>query len=266
MILACPSCATRFSVSHDVLAAGARRVRCAQCRHVWTAYGDAQPESATEGQDAAETASGAAPDAAFADILAGIAPDWAAEQAAASPHDAGLRRWGLTARRFRISAAQAKIISVVLTLAILLLGLTAHRQLAVRIPALASLYAMIGLQREDAAKYFDLQLTRVEKCLVAGRDMLCIEGSVTHKGGKPMTSPRVKVTGLGVDGLPLTDAGGRATVNWTIRPETGRLAPGETKTFILTTPLPDQTVADFDYGFAEEDTVADDHEAGRHEE
>lgn len=244
MILDCPSCATRFTVHDDAFAAGPRRVRCVKCQHVWL-VGDAVPTA-----DATPAVEGS-----FADVLADI-PDDADITIEANVPPAGMTHKILyLLAQLKITPRQAQMISLLLLVAILVLGIFGRHTLAGRSPFLARAFAMLGIQHESAANQFEIQLSRAEKCLLNGRDMLCIEGKVTHNGQEPLEVPPIRITALNIDGKIFTDADGKAILIWTVTPEKGKLLPGETRPFSLTVPYPEQAITDFDYGFTDDEHV-----------
>lgn len=61
MQIVCPRCATSYETPEAALPAG-RKVRCAKCRHVWTAETPAElvPETAVDAEDAADAAGASA--------------------------------------------------------------------------------------------------------------------------------------------------------------------------------------------------------------
>ncbi len=245
MILDCPSCTTRFSIPDDVFAAGARKVRCAKCQHLWVVGKMDTPPPATTGLVAAT--------GRFADVLA--ATD-ATVSFVEHPSDSTRTMWQERLRRLigrlMLTRRQAKYVSLVLLAGILVLcGVTRHR-LAARSPTMATIYSFFSVRHETAQNHLDIQLTRAEKCLVAGRDMLCIEGDVTHKGNEALAVPSIYVTALNVDGKVFTDADGKPILSWTVTPGRNKLLPGETRHFGLTEPYPDQAITDFDYGFVDD--------------
>jgi predicted Zn finger-like uncharacterized protein len=59
MLIVCPSCATAFRVTKDVLGDSGRQVRCAQCRTVWLATADQAVDEPAVAEAASATASAA---------------------------------------------------------------------------------------------------------------------------------------------------------------------------------------------------------------
>jgi predicted Zn finger-like uncharacterized protein len=242
MILDCSSCATRFTVHDDVFAAGPRRVRCVKCQHVWL-VGDAVPIADTI----------PAVEASFAEVLADVPDDNVVVIEANAPSEGKIQKLLDLLAHLTITPRQAQVISLVLLAAILVLGVFGRHTLAARSPFLAHIFVMLGVQHESAANQFEIQLSRAEKCLLNGRDMLCIEGKVTHNGQEPLDVPPIRITALNIDGKIFTDADDKAILVWTVTTEKGKLLPGETRPFSLTVPYPEQAITDFDYGFTDDE-------------
>lgn len=248
MILDCPSCATCFNISDNVLASGPRRVRCARCQHIWVVN---RPDSAPGPialHDPVAVGHDFAADLAEMDAESSVMP---AAGAAEAGDGVWLRKLVSALRLLSLTPRQAKLLSLLVFLAIVLLGVFGRHTLAARSPLLGRVFALVGVRYESADIHLDLQLTRAEKCLVYGRDMLCIEGTITHKGHETLSIPSIRVTALNVDGKPFVDTAGQAILNWTVKPPQGTILPAETLPFNLTVPYPDQAIADFDYGFAD---------------
>lgn len=217
-------------------------MRCAKCGHVWLAGAEGEAGIGDSFENSFEVS---AP-AAFEPPPIPMPP----------PEEDMPLRFGSALPSLpplpRLTRGQSLITCGALTVAILLILIVARHPLVARVPALAHAYAAIGLINDLAGLELDLQLTRAEKCLVSGRDMLCIEGVIVNKSSRPLPSLPIFVTALDTAGKPFTDPGGKPILAWTIAPESGKLLPGETKGFSLTVPYPDQMIADFDYGFTDD--------------
>lgn len=242
MILDCPSCATRFTVHDDAFAAGSRRVRCVKCQHVWL-VGEAVPVVDTI----------LAQEASFAEVLADVPDNINITSETSALPDGRFQKIIALLSHLAITPRQAQVISLVLLAAILVLGVFGRHTMAARSPFLARVFALLGVQHESASSQLDINLSRAEKCLLNGRDMLCIEGRVTHNGQEPLEVSPIRITALNIDGKIFTDADGKAILVWTVTPEKGKLLPGETRPFSLTVPYPEQAITDFDYGFTDDE-------------
>ncbi len=88
MLIVCPSCATAFRVTKDVLGDSGRQVRCAQCRTVWLATADQavdEPAVAEAAGAIGQPAAAPAPDPAADDADWGAAFAEEAREKGASP-------------------------------------------------------------------------------------------------------------------------------------------------------------------------------------
>ena len=188
----------------------------------------------------------------FADIMAEMPTDATQPDPEYAAESGILEKLCVLGRLLAISPLHAKIISLVLVAAIVILCAFGRHTLAAHSPILSRIFAMLSVHHESPENQLDIQLTSAEKCLVAGRDMLCIEGTVSHKGHEPLNVPPVYVTALNVDGKEFTDAEGLPILRWTVTVETGKLLAGETRSFSLREPYPDQAITDFDYGFVDD--------------
>ncbi len=235
MILTCPSCHTRFALADEALTKGARKLRCAKCQHVWM-VGEAveTPAIASEPEPALAT-----PTPVF------TKPPL--------PPTATFRMENVAAKLPRLPQRLAWSLIILLLLLIVGTFFFGRHALAERFPSLDSFYRAAGMIRPTAIESFDLQLTRAEKCLLSGRDMLCIVGTVTNKAEKPLPVPPIYVAALDKDGREFTDFEGHAILVWSPPPMTGKLLPGEARDFSITEPYPDKTITDFDYGFTDVD-------------
>ena len=249
MIIDCPSCATRFSIHDELFVSGPRRVRCTKCQHVW-AVGKLN-HSPPAAPPLPQAVGGS-----FADILADIPENFEIEpsdETAAVTDEQPRAQWGYWISFLYLTPRQAKLTSLILLAVVLAVGWTARMSLAIRSPILAQIYGALGIQYEKAKYQLEIQLTRAEKCLVAGRDMLCIDGVVTHKGHEPLDIPLMYVTALNVDNKEFTDSNGHPILTWTVKTDASKLLPGESRPFSLTEPYPDQAITDFDFGFIDDE-------------
>ena len=144
--------------------------------------------------------------------------------------------------------------SLVILLLVLMTALfyAGRHKLVMRFPTLESFYVAAGWILPPAVESFDIELTQAEKCLISGRDMLCLAGHVVNKSDRPLAVPTIYITALNAQGREFTNDEGRVIFSWIIEPEGSKLLPGESKAFNLTKPYPDKAVTDFDYGFTDD--------------
>lgn len=239
MIQTCPACGTRFALPDNAFAQGPRKLRCAKCQHVWRsdANGIVLPE--------AEPAAPPVPIVTQRPVRNFTPPPL--------PPSALTQNIERAAEKIpRLPRRLAWFIIILLLTVILSLCWFGRYRLAARFPALESFYLATGMIHLTALDTLDIQLKHAEKCLVSGRNMLCLSGHVTNRGDSAANVPPIYITALDASNQSFTDSEGRAILNWTVPAETVKLLPGESRAFSLTEPYPDKTITDFDYGFIDE--------------
>jgi predicted Zn finger-like uncharacterized protein len=223
MIVVCPQCRTRYLVDPRALGADGRRVRCAQCSHVW--HHKPPPEALAE--------------------LATVAPPPEPEPPPAVQRvetrfepppveDEGARRIQLPALAERRRRPWLAVGWVVL---LLVIGLGAggavwERDAVIRAwPPSARLYSLFGLgvpQPADVLKV-TAQARRDEE---NGVPRLIIEGEVANISPEAQQVPKLKVE--------LTDAGKRVVQSWSFDVSTERLLPGASVPFTTSIARPNE--------------------------
>jgi predicted Zn finger-like uncharacterized protein len=224
MLLACPSCETRFQVAAAALGPEGRTVRCAQCRHRWFATAEPVMESVMEAAEATESVYGvpAAPVLFGADVGWAEAeaveiesPSIAAEQAPEitvepgggpagsepSPREKPRPVRSRPARRGVPRPALAFF--AVVGLFAVILG--ARATIVSTVPSLAGLYAAIGFPVNLRGLEFRKVTTKRE--MQDGIPVLVIDGEVVNVARHPVEIPRVRLAVLG--------AGGQELYSWT---------------------------------------------------
>lgn len=265
MILTCPSCVTRFAVADTAFAEGPRKLRCARCRHAWRAGpdGPVPDETPVAMPVAVADFPASAPNPADDYIPPPPAPPLppppehrppvVEKPVPPLPSANFLQNLEETASKLPRLPRRLAWTMVALLLCGLLLALFLGRhKLAARFPLLEEAYRAAGLINPAPLDSFDLQLTKAEKCLISGRAMLCLAGTVTNRSDIAHTVPTIYITALDGQGQEFTDSDGRGILFWRIPAEGGKLLPRETRNFSLTEPYPEKTVTDFDYGFIDD--------------
>lgn len=242
MILSCPACSTRFSVPDDALTgAASRRLRCARCQHVWYSGGEGIADTQTlDGPQAFAALLAAAGSTA---TYPAFSPPPVVPENFRQSLDRAAQSWPRLPKRL------AWAISLLLLLLTLLTGYLGREVLAARFAFLESFYVTLGMMPPPPVENFDLQLQKAEKCLISGRDMLCLSGQVVNRSGKALKPPTIYITALNHAGEEFTDADGRVLLTWRVEDTGSKLPPGEARDFAVTEPYPDKAIADFDYGF-----------------
>ncbi|MBP2292577.1 DUF3426 domain-containing protein [Azospirillum rugosum] len=194
MIIACPTCATRYTLADSAVGPQGRKVRCAKCGHTWWQSPDEDD-----------------PEFSLNDVTE-IRPT-SAPTVEKPPRDrAALRRalagWGL-------------FVAVVLALAG---GGYAARDQIVRLwPPAALLYETVGLRVEPPGTGLQLQNLRSEQKVEGGAPVLVVDGQIVNVSDTVRPVPVVRVTSLGEDRKPVR--------SWTVEASPAQLLPGEIAVF-----------------------------------
>jgi predicted Zn finger-like uncharacterized protein len=267
MIQTCPSCAARFALADDAFAKGARKLRCAKCHHVWKA--DSQGVVVEEAVLAAVTAApivsehSAPRDTPVAPDHGGTVsekrvaplvftkPPLPPTSLISAPLMHNVER--IVVKLPRLPRRLAWCMCIVLLLVMVLALWVGKYKVVARFPSLEHFYIEAGLINPQVVDSFDLQLKQAEKCLISGRNMLCLTGTVTNKTALALAVPVIYISALDKDGQEFKDKEGKAMLTWKIIPESDKLLPKEVRNFSLTEPYPDKTITDFDYGFIDDE-------------
>lgn len=274
MIQTCPSCAARFALADDAFVKGARKLRCAKCRHVWQAdhhgvvieaaglaavsVGSAvsavsEPVIAIVASGDASVVSdshGAMPETRVAPLVF-TKPPLPPASLVSAPLMHKVER--VVVKLPRLPRRLAWCMCILLLLAMVLALWVGKYKVIARFPSLEHFYIEAGLVDPQVVDSFDLQLRQAEKCLISGRNMLCLTGTVINKTALALAVPVIYITALDKDGQEFKDAEGKAMLTWKIIPESDKLLPKEVRKFSLTEPYPDKTITDFDYGFIDDE-------------
>ena len=251
VVIACPNCGTRYQVPYGTIGAAGREVQCAQCSKHWHATADAPPPPAIEEDRMFSPADESVLDAAFeaearatapppparsvpegepertiSDIRAALAPKpKKADINAIDPALLSKSKRAFDKRQARITSKlpmarvrrTARLGAFVLLVSILLLGFSLRTDLVRWFPALAGLYASIGMPVN-----------------VVG---LVFEGSKTltsYRDGKPVMLITSRIRSIATQTVPvppvlvsLVDPTGTTVYEWTVTPQAREMAPGD---------------------------------------
>ncbi len=249
VIIACPSCGTRYQVPAGALGDAGREVQCAQCGKSWRATAELPPPAPAEdvmfspGQEDAldavfeAEARAAAPPPEPAkpaltpehqrtldEIRAALAPkprnanaiDPAAlnqTQRAFDKRQQGLTRT-LPMARMRRTARLGAFVALV---SVLVLGFSLRTDLVTWFPQLAGLYAgiglpvnVVGLQFEDAKTLTSLR---------DGKTVMQVTARIRSIANRAVDVPPILVSLLNAQGAPVYE--------WTVAPQTPSMDPGD---------------------------------------
>jgi len=241
MIIACPSCSTRFKLDAARIPSKGAKVRCANCGHVWLQRPEFAPEPAPAPEPvlASKPAPKAAPAPHAAEPFTLSEPrrveperhfelpppraERAREQvqafapsqpsfAAASEAPRGLGRWALRAGWTTL-------------LAIVICGLSIGYFLRLDIvrdfPKTAALYGLLGLEVNVVG--IDFRNVTTDSGIENGMPSLQLEGEIVNKSGHRVAVPELRAS--------LRDATGRELSHWTFEAFADSLGPREVSAF-----------------------------------
>jgi predicted Zn finger-like uncharacterized protein len=263
VVIACPNCGTRYQVPYGTIGAAGREVQCAQCSKPWHATADAPPPAINDDVlfspsdetvlDAAFEAEARAaapplpartlpigePDRTLADIRAALAPrPRTAEINTIDPALLSKSRRAFDQRQAKISRKlplarvrrTARLGAFVLLVSILLLGFSLRTDLVRWFPALAGLYASIGLPVNIVGLTFEDSKTLTS--FRAGKSVMLITSRIRSIASQRVTVPPVLVS--------LVDPSGATVYEWTVTPQARDMAPGEVFEFSTEVSAPPQ--------------------------
>lgn len=218
MIIACPSCATKFDVGSVAFPPAGRKVKCARCAHVWIHRIAADPASV---QPETAVAPLAAP--ATAAASSSHTPD-PAPPAAVAREDAPPEMIWAGSELPRRRAGRGTLLSVgVAAFALVLAGAVIFRDAVVRmVPAAAPIYAAVGLPVDQTG--LDITIKAEEmRSVEAGATTLVVTGVVANVTGEAKPVPLIRATLLAEDKTELH--------SWTFNAGVETLGPGESHAF-----------------------------------
>ncbi len=217
MIVSCPNCATRYTLSESSVGVNGRKVKCAKCGHIWW-------------QRAVET-----------DVFAADLSDAPTEIRPSHPmggkgkgkgKDKGKGGSGkpplFTRPDKRTVIGLVALASVVAGIGVG--GFFARDQIVHRWPPAALLFDMVGAPVEPPGAGLQLQNGRTELKVEGGTTRLILQGQIVNLSTVERMVPRLRAVALGADGKPLQ--------SWLMDPSTERLQPGDVATFLHTQPDP----------------------------
>jgi predicted Zn finger-like uncharacterized protein len=273
VVIACPNCGTRYQVPYGTLGPAGREVQCAQCSKPWHATAEV-PRAVPDTDQLFNPAEESALDAAFeaearssapalpkslptdpdyertlADIRAAIAPK--PKKDAANAIDPALltksqrafdRRQARISKRLPMARVRrtARLAALVMLTAILLLGYSLRSDLVRWFPALAGLYAAMGLPVNIVGLEFDDSKTLTS--LRDGKVVMLITSRIRSVSSRTVAVPPVLVS--------LLDENAATIYEWTVTPKAAEMNPGEVMEFSTEVNAPPQGVVTIRLSFA----------------
>jgi predicted Zn finger-like uncharacterized protein len=267
VVIACPNCGTRYQVPFGTIGAAGREVQCAQCSKHWHAMADVPPPPAVEDEDIlfasadeaeldaafeaeeraaapaptlpAKIATDAEPSRTLADIRAALAPKPKKDAVnALDPALLSKSKRAFDQRQAKINKQSpmakmrrtARLGAFVLLVSILVLGFAMRADLVIWFPALAGLYASIGLPVNVVGLEFEDSKTLTS--YRAGKPVMLITSRIRSVASQTVPVPPVLVS--------LLDGTGATVYEWTVTPAAKEMNPGEVLEFSTEVSAPPQ--------------------------
>lgn len=269
MIITCPHCQTKYQVTYEAIGSAGRKVQCAHCHEAWqqppldtfqTPPTEAERQAAAaieeDGLDEVHEAEERAVAAEVAKRLAAAelereAEDMQRRVAANNKTDAATQRKRqkdfkrrhkamvseLPMARLRRTLRVVGTILLISALATLYFG---RVEVVKRYPAMAGVYASIGLGVNVVG--LDFERVTTLRALRDGHDLLSVSAQIVGLTPQPMPVPAVVVT--------LLDARGQGIYEWSVNPNVGDMMVGERATFETQLTMPPGDAASVRLSFA----------------
>ncbi|HWE74300.1 MAG TPA: zinc-ribbon domain-containing protein [Stellaceae bacterium] len=211
MIVACSKCEKRYVVDPRALGAAGRRVRCANCQHIWF---ETPPEETLSPIELPPL-----PDAP--PVVRTTSPELGSARRIQLP---AVKRPGTTmiwVRRGAIAAA----------LAFAIWGLVAARQQVMSAaPFTGRLYSLVGLGPVLPGQGLEFRDVTPSRGVDDGTPTLAVNGQVANVSNSPKAVPKLRVV--------LRDGNNKELQSWTVSVTDAMLAPGSSVPFHTTISQP----------------------------
>lgn len=215
MIVSCPNCSTRYTLSESSVGANGRKVKCAKCGHIWW-------------QRAVETDFFSAD---LSDAPTEIRPSHPVGRGAAKGGKGGAKAVGKKASARPDKRTIIGLVALAVVVAAIGGGAYVARDYVVhRWPPAALLYETLGIAVEAPGAGLQLQNVRSEQKVEGGATSLIVQGQIVNVSDVERMVPRLRAVSLGPDHKPLQ--------SWLMDPSAERLQPGDFATFRHSQPDP----------------------------
>ena len=233
MLIVCPNCVSSYRVNPDILRLSQGVVRCAQCRRSWSLAEDGHEAWAFDGERPVPQS-----EASAGKLTAG------ARALDAQPHAAKPPRARRVADTEQSSPVRA-VAAVLLLLALMTGAIGWRRPIVHAAPALAPIYALVGLQANESS----LTLQDVKTAMVreGTTPVLTLEGTIENGRKTVARVPNIRIV--------VRDQAEQSVYTWTAAAPKTSLAPGETVTFKSRLVAPPGNGHDLEVGFADAHAV-----------
>lgn len=249
MIITCPHCQTRYQVTYEAIGSAGRKVQCAHCQQAWSqkpldpdAFGDADPLVRAVAEDELDDALVTEERRVAAELAERKAA--ADEEAEVDGKDAAkvdpalirkrqrafLRRQNAMVAKLPVARLRrvARVAGAVVLVGLLAGGYFGRVQVVEQFPAMAGVYASIGLPVNVIGLEFDRLATL--RTLREGKEVLVVSAQIVGLQKAPVVVPAVVVT--------LIDGAGNGIYEWSVTPDVRDMMAGERATFETQLPLP----------------------------
>lgn len=219
MILTCPKCSKRYTVSDAAVGTTGRKVRCAGCGHVWFQMPDAPSASAPD-QETVLHRDEDTFERARRPVFSSEPED---EDFAPPPRPKKVAK----PRRPRQPMSKAAMAGwAVLVLAVAGIGagaVLARDSVVAAWPRMAVVYETVGLPLEPPGTGLELQNVRSQQHMENGAMVLVVEGQVVNTSTEQRRVPRLRAVSLNAEQHPVKA--------WSLDASAITLLPGEIATF-----------------------------------
>ena len=218
MILACPTCHTRYKVEDEAISRpSGRTVRCASCGHSWH-YTSAPVTTSPVAPSPVMPPAGPTPLLRLRERVE------AASSAPEMPSELSMTpRPAITAPSppRRGHSGLGWVVLILLIGAVIVGAIFARDLITTRWPVVARYYDLIGLKTEPLGAGLDIGNVTSTR----NPDGLIVEGDITNKTAAPHNVPHLRVA--------LRDGSQKELIFKTVDPPRERLLPGETSHFVV---------------------------------